>query len=89
MLEAMMYYEQQAEGLGLDFLDRVDEARAAIEDNPELYPCFKGRFRRCLVKQFPYALLYAIAPDELTVTAVMHMKRHPSYWISRISDEPI
>ena len=83
LVEAMFYYENQAEGLGCEFIDRINEAVVRIEKNPEAYPEMKNAVRRCLVRQFPFALLYKIVPGELIILAVMHLKRHPSYWIGR------
>ena len=35
--EAFAWYEQQRAGLGLDFLQAVDEALSAIQSNPQLH----------------------------------------------------
>ena len=35
------------------------------------------------VRRFPFALLYKISGDEVVILAVMHLKRHPSYWRDR------
>ncbi len=83
MFEAMFYYQNKAEGLGRDFIGRIDEAVARIEKTPEAYPEIRYAVRRSLVRQFPFALLYKILSDEVLVIAVMHLKRHPSYWLGR------
>ena len=83
MIDAMFYYEHQAEGLGSDFIDRIGEAVSPIEKNPEAYPKISNDVRRCLVRQFPFALLYKVGSNELLILAVMHLKRKPSYWIGR------
>ncbi|NTU44921.1 MAG: type II toxin-antitoxin system RelE/ParE family toxin [Chlorobiaceae bacterium] len=85
LFDAMFYYERQADGLGFDFAVCINEAAARIEKNPEAYPETRNRVRRCLVRRLPFALLYKILPDELLILAVMHLKRHPSYWVSRLS----
>jgi hypothetical protein len=36
MLEAMFYYQNKAEGLGRDFIGRIDEAVARIEKTRKL-----------------------------------------------------
>ena len=40
--------------------------------------------RRCLLKRFPYAILYSQEADALFIYAVMHMHRDPDYWRHRI-----
>ncbi len=83
MLDSMLYYQHQAEGLAHDFLDQVTEAVRRIENNPEAYPEINKAVHRCLVRRFPFALLYKISGDEVVILAVMHVKRHPSYWLER------
>ncbi len=83
MVDSMLYYQHQAKGLGRDFLDQVTEAVRRIENNPEAYPEINNAVHRCLVRRFPFALLYKISGDEVVILAVMHLKRHPSYWLDR------
>ena len=84
MLEAARYYEMQASGLGIDFLAKIDSAIQDISEQPELWPVLRFRIRRRLVHQFPYGLLYRIDSGEIVILAVMHLRRHPNSWISRI-----
>lgn len=39
--------------------------------------------RRCLVRRFPYGVLYARESDRLYILAIMHTKRKPGYWLDR------
>lgn len=43
----------------------------------------KGQFRRYLVHQFPYAVIYAVEGRTIYIAAIMHLKRKPGYWESR------
>jgi len=36
------------------------------------------------VFRFPYALLYRVEADTITILAVMHMHRRPGYWEQRV-----
>ena len=85
MFDAACYYELQAVGLGQDFLDTVEMLLRDIVDFPESWPIVLDDIRRRLIRRFPYSLLYRIDPDEIVVLAVMHQKRHPSYWLARKS----
>ena len=84
--EAAVFYEHCRPGLGHDFTDAVEEGLKQITQRPLLWRRFKGRFRRYILRRFPYAIIYAIEPDRLYVAAVMHMKRKPDYWLARISE---
>jgi len=58
-----------------------DEARAWYREiRPEL-----GDVRRCVLRQFPYTLRYAVRSDVIVVIAVSHQHRAPDYWVDRVS----
>jgi plasmid stabilization system protein ParE len=81
MLDAAHYYELQAAGLGLDFLDKIDSAIQDITEDPMRWPVIRSHIRRRLIHRFPYGLIYRIDPDEVLILATMHLHRHPDYWI--------
>ena len=83
MYHAARYYELQACGLGQDFLDKVVLAIQDLIQTPERWPIVLDDIRRRLIGRFPYSLLYRIDPGEIVILAVMHQKRHPSYWLPR------
>ncbi|OQX17899.1 MAG: hypothetical protein BWK80_38930 [Desulfobacteraceae bacterium IS3] len=56
--EALTYYEHQLPGLGFRFFQEVDAAIERIRFMPEAWTRVGKRTRRCLVKAFPFALLY-------------------------------
>lgn len=53
--EAVDWYEQQSAGLGVEFLNRVEEALDRISVMPEAYPTIFQEIRRIVVRQFPSA----------------------------------
>lgn len=83
MLDAARYYELQAPGLGVDFLEKIDSAVRDIGEDPERWPVLRLQIHRRLVHRFPYGLLYRVDPDEIIILATMHLHRHPDYWIGR------
>jgi len=83
MLEAATYYENQALGLGQDFLAQVQRAVDLIVENPRSGGVMRGEIRRRLVPRFPFGILYHIDPAEIVVIAVMHLRRRPGYWMDR------
>ena len=84
MVEASKYYEERATGLGMAFLDSVEEAVDQIKENPEAYILVGDEVRQKLLKRFPYSALYVIEPDNLRVIAIAHQKRRPGYWRYRL-----
>lgn len=81
--DAAEYYETRAAGLGVDFTTRLDSAVLDIRENPEGWPFVLKNIRRRMVSRFPYGLLYRVDAEEIVVSAVMHLRRHPSYWQGR------
>ncbi len=81
--QTALFYEDCRDGLGLEFLEAVESALDQIRRHPTLWRILKGRFRRYLVHQFPYGVIYSIEGRTIYVTAVMHLKRKPGYWESR------
>lgn len=81
--EAFLWYEEQAIGLGYEFLDEFDQSVRLIVSFPELFEEIEEGVRRCLINRFPYGIIYGIDVDEIVVIAVAHLKRKPNYWIER------
>jgi hypothetical protein len=84
MRAAAGYYQACQPGLGGRFLDEVSLAGGRITDNPEAWLVISGSIRRCLLNHFPFALIFSIGSERIYVLAVMHLKREPNYWRSRV-----
>ena len=84
MKEAARYYEERALGLGMSFLDAIEEAVDQVLANPEAYQLVGDDVRHKILRRFPYSVLYAIEPDRIRVMAVAHQKRRPGYWCYRL-----
>ena len=80
---AAAFYEDSRTGLGKAFLSCVETATDEILRHPMMWRRVKGRFRRYLVQEFPYGLIYTVQGDTIYIAAVMHLKRKPGYWVSR------
>ena len=84
MIEAAKYYQLQASGLGVDYLSEVERAVQSIAESPRTWPVIEGGLRRRLIRRFPFGILYRIAPTEIVIIAIAHLKRRPGYWKKRI-----
>ena len=80
--EAVRWYEDQSDGLGVAFLEAVQRVISRIETHPEIGARVPDQqhTRRVLVTGFPYQLVYLVKPTEVVVVAVAHLKRRPGYW---------
>jgi len=78
------WYQEQAYGLGDDFLNELEEAYYAIGELPDTWPLFQNGFRRFLLSRFPFSVIYREHGGLIYIVAVMHNSRKPGYWLSRI-----
>ncbi len=82
--EAIRYYDHQLPGLGFRFFQEVEAAIDRIKLMPEAWSKIGEQTRRCLLKGFPYALLYMSEPESVVITAVAHLHRNPEHYRNRI-----
>ena len=82
--EAVKYYDHQFAGLGFRFFQEVEAAIDRIKFMPDAWTKIGERTRRCILKGFPYALLYVIEPEEILITAVANLHRDPDHFKDRI-----
>ena len=82
--EAIRYYDHQLPGLGFRFFQEVSAAIDRVLLLPEAWTKIGERTRRCILKGFPYAVLYVIDPEEILITAVANLHRDPEHYKDRI-----
>ena len=78
-----LWYEEQTEGLGEDFLTDLESAYEAIIEMPKTWPPFQKGFRRFVLSKFPFSVIYRANDEVIYVVAVMHNSRKPGYWLKR------
>ena len=83
MQAAAVRYEEQARGLGDEFLDEIEQGLARIQQFPLLWSIYEGEYRRYLLQRFPYGIIYRIESETIFIIAVAHLHRKPGYWKSR------
>ncbi|RPI73192.1 MAG: type II toxin-antitoxin system RelE/ParE family toxin [Desulfobacteraceae bacterium] len=83
-LDAIDYYEDCEKGLGHDFSIEVYSAIEKILAFPNAWTILEDEIRRCLIRRFPYGLIYVIDKDRILFLAVMHLHRDPEYWKNRV-----
>ena len=84
LINARNWYEERRAGLGDRFASSVERTLETIAKSPELFPVVHHDVRRALVRPFPYGVFYRIRSDAIHVLAVMHGRRDPAIWRSRI-----
>jgi len=75
---AARYYEEESTGLGFDFLDEFESTMARVLQSPNAWQMISARHRRCLLRRFPYGVIYALHEAEIIVVGVMDLRRAPT-----------
>ena len=83
--DAFEYYEYQQQKLGYRFVGEVQNALNRISSYPQAWHKFSHSTRRCLVKNFPYGVIYKEQDEgSILIIAIMNLHRKPNYWANRI-----
>jgi plasmid stabilization system protein ParE len=82
--QAMLYFEQQRPGLGLEFADEFDRAVAMILENPLRWPRSSDHAHRYRMHRFEFGIHYFVEPTEIVIAVVAHPSRDPASWSGRL-----
>jgi toxin ParE1/3/4 len=83
-LEAVAYYAEIQPDLGTRFDAEIQRLVREVNSDPQRFFRFRPPAQRALSRGFPYSIVYLEEHDRVWIVAVMHAKRHPDYWRSRI-----
>jgi len=83
-LNSRDYYDELVLGLGKPFVIEVERCINIIKSNPLAYPIVRQNIRKAVIMKFPFSILYKLEDDNIYILAVMHQKRKPLYWSSRV-----
>lgn len=87
--DAAIWYDDRRVGLGDEFLDELSQGFERIHAAPDSLAVLEHyagnhEVRRCLLKRFPYVVIFCRRTDEVLVIAVGHIRRRPLYWLDRL-----
>ena len=86
LAEAVNWYEERSSGLGGKLFTAADVVMSRIGRGPKLYAVWQQnkRYRRAIIRDFPYAIFYRVYETRTVVMAVAHTSRRPGYWLDRV-----
>jgi plasmid stabilization system protein ParE len=84
VLEVSAHYEDQAVGLGSDFLAVLESAIALLRENSELGAPHRAGTHRFVLPRFPHSIIYFDEPEAIVIVALAHHRRDPGYGTDRI-----
>lgn len=71
-------------GLQHRFTAAIEETIGRILEHSERWRMIEPDIRRCLVKKFPFSVIYSVQGDVVYVIAIAHGSREPGYWKHRL-----
>jgi len=83
LAHARQWYDDRRDGLGLEFIEKVEEAFDRIQRMPLVPRIVFKDLRRVLLRRFPYAVFYRSGEHRIVVVAVYHTSRDPAGWQAR------
>lgn len=83
--EAATYYARIDPELGVRFYDEMERLIRDVRQQPERFWMFDPPTRRHLSTIFPYSVVYLDQPEHIWIVAIMHGRRQPGYWRTRLS----
>lgn len=81
--DAFEYYEYQQVDLGYRFVEEVYNTLDLIKTYPLGWSAVSQNTRRCLLKTFPYGVIYQKRANSILVVAIANLYREPNYWVNR------
>ena len=78
IFNAYQWYEQQKAGLGDEFTGALENSFSSIQSNPDTYGFRRKNIRGCLLKRFPYLVLYLIDDSNIRIISIFHTHRKPT-----------
>lgn len=77
---AFAWYSGRSSRAATRFVMAVNESVDRIAAGPEMYALIDDRHRRCLLRRFPYSLIFRCESTGILVVAVAHSRRSSAFW---------
>jgi plasmid stabilization system protein ParE len=80
---ARLWYFEHNPQVSQAFLVALDDAISGIVAAPRRWPRVHGKYRRYLLRKFPFSVVYFERAGSIEIIAVAHHRRRPGYWRGR------
>lgn len=87
LIEAYEFYQRSEEPVGDYFLASLFSDIESLADLGGIHRKEYRNAHRSLSRNFPFAIYYIVAGDEVVVRAVLDCRRHPSWIRNRLKNE--
>ena len=80
-IDAVDFYDYQSPGLGLAFKEEFYQAMDILQLFPFGWQKVGPNTHKCILKKFPYLILYIVDSNKIFITAIAHQHRHPKSYL--------
>jgi plasmid stabilization system protein ParE len=81
---AFEWYWAQSEAAALGFDAELRDAYSVLRRSPRVCAPYLRGTRRVMLNRYPYFVVFRELPRRIQIVAVVHAKRLPGYWTSRL-----
>ena len=81
--DSLCWYAERSQRAAEGFEAEFDRTLASIGADPQRFPHCDQRHRFCLMRRYPFQVIYREQADQVVIVAVAHAKREPGYWSNR------
>lgn len=81
--EITLWYEDQREGLSLDFELCLEVGINEIQRTPSAFQKRYKQVKIIFINRFPFGIHYVVNNEIITIVGVFHTSRSPSNWLKR------
>jgi len=80
--EAVQWYNSKQKGLGLRFLENIENQVSIIRKSPKIFPIRYNNIRTCVLNDFPFMIHFTINSTKTTIiiAAIFHTSLDPEMW---------
>ena len=86
--DAFSWYAQRSQLAAESFRTAVFEKVDALEHEADMWPRDHDGIHYSALNRFPYTLHFEIEGSTVTVLAIAHHRRRPSFWKARLPTDP-
>jgi len=80
-------YEYKQENLGHAFVEEVSNTLQLIRSYPDVWPKSSAHTQKCIIKGFPYAVMFQKVDATIFVLALVNLRKKPIHWVSKSVSE--
>ena len=77
-IDAISWYESRRKGLGQEFLLSLNFEIQRISNNPFQFPVSRNPFRKVIVRNFPFLIIYRVTEKNILIHSVFNTYQNPN-----------